>query len=215
MELQRQRMQSLFLPASSFFASTFRGRNSIPWSAAAQTQPEKDTWTSSSGAIPSPASREDESRRWQSAHSSDGQRDLGWTQSRRLFTELRKKAGVSGTVHSTLSPITKAWCLQHKKQKWRKTSNSGGKVPVTRGVQGVPHSGTSLHQGTKEPPQGPKSCTALNVCQPLSKYSRYLPWNMFARGKSAHGDAQGWLGSTYPFSALKQQDSELKLLLKA
>lgn len=39
---------------------------------------------------------------------SDGQRDLTWTQSGRLFTELKKKAGGRGTVHSALTPSPKA-----------------------------------------------------------------------------------------------------------
>lgn len=85
-------------------------------------------------------------------------------------------------------------------------------------VQGVPRSGASLHRGTTEPPHGPKTCVALDACQLLSKNSRYLPRNVSAQGKPAQGMLKVDLAAPvtgYLFSALKQQDSELKLSLKA
>lgn len=117
-------------------------------------------------------------------------------------------------VHSTLSPSPKAWCLQHKQQKGRRISNIG----MTKPVRGVPCSGGNLHQGTTEPPQGLKTRTTLDAHQLLSKRSRYLPGNMFAQGKSAPGMLRFDLvapATGYLFSALKQEDAELKLSLKA
>lgn len=80
MELQSWE-QSLFLAASSFFASTLKGIKDTSWSVAAQTQQEKDSWMSSMGA---PTFAKEGGVRSEDADNHRtairGNRDLRWTQ---------------------------------------------------------------------------------------------------------------------------------------
>lgn len=144
MELQRWRKQSLFLAASSLLQPSGRVR---AFPGVTQHRPDQkrtcglDPWVPSFHRLQGMMSQKAGNQK--TAY--DWQRDFGWAQSGRLFTELRKKAGVGEMVHSTFSPSPKAWCLQHKEQKWRRSSSAGGKIPMTKPVQCVPCLGPSLH----------------------------------------------------------------------